>query len=669
MLLQVFECDGMPRKICEVCKTILGNSYKFKQICKRSDTLLKMYPITGNVPPKIKIPQGLLPARAAAVEVPLPVKPDTKEVGVNCDEPEQFVKLELKEISTQTDDIEPLEMMVIDEGNYTTVIAPPEQFSEVQESSKKDKIKIDSIKILNKATSQTSLPAKQFRKPSQMKIERVEHFKPKILNTQLQAPIYETVDSLETMSDGKIKIVTFSEEDGEYLEEAEFIKPEAKNEVDDEIVYTCDVCERSFPLLQQLEIHRINHTRERNHPCDLCDKSFFTKYDLAKHILTHTKQKDFQCIVCGKSFSRSTLLYRHEKIHADLDIERYKCGDCDREYLNIADYEKHVLTHAKNRPFACRFCEKSFAFKQGLERHEIIHDEKSLPNPCQYCDMRFPSAARVQRHLSQKHAGMRPFPCSKCPKRFSMSHHLYRHMRTSHLTQETASFQCPECEEVFSDRQEFFNHAIEHAEMTLTCPLCKLVYDNAEDVTEHLVVHSKSDMHFCDYCNCIFMTADELQNHFMDVHSEELCAVGEEIEFIVEPEQQLPVAKKRKISEKQIKVSVTKKEEVDAGYEIQEINDEEYDYSNQFIVSDMDGASFVEYEEIAEEDYEQPAKSPQKVKTIALRTSAKEKTSPTKKKPEPVRAQTVRKTRSEIEQLKKEGKIEILPNGEMRMKS
>lgn len=668
--MKVFESDGMPRKICEVCKTILGNSYKFKQICKRSDTLLKMYPITGNVPPKIVIPQEILPARAIAEAPPAAVKPECASVGVNCDELKDPERPEQREISTQTDDLEPLEMMVIEDDSYETVIAPPAEFSEIhhEPARKKPKIKVETVKILNKATSQTS-SAKQFKKSSQVKIERVEISKPKILNSQLQTPAYETIETLEQMPDGNIKILTFSEEDGEYLEEAEFIKPEPKYNQDEGVVYTCGVCERSFPLLQQLEIHKINHTRERNHPCDFCDKSFFTKYDLAKHVLTHTKQKDYQCVVCGKSFSRSTLLYRHEKIHADLDIPRHQCSECDRVYLNVVDYNKHVETHNKNRPFQCRFCDKAFAFKQGLERHEVIHDIQSLPNPCQYCDLRFPSASRLQRHLSQKHAGMRPFPCSKCSKRFSLSHHLYRHMRTTHSTQEVTTYQCPECEEVYVDREEFFNHAIEHASLTLTCPLCKLVYETVEDVTDHIIVHSKSDMHFCDYCNLVYMNSEDLQGHFMDAHSEELCAVGEEIEFIVEDPVQASAAKKRKTTEKPVKKK-EKDEEIVRTYEMDENYEE--DYSDQYIVNDIDGASFVEYEEIAEDDYEPAAKATkptQIVKTVATTPTTQKTYSRVPKEEKTMPIVTQKMSRVKIEQLKKEGKIEILPSGEMRMKT
>lgn len=384
-------------------------------------------------------------------------------------------------------------------------------------------------------------------------------------------------------------------------------------------------------------------------PGEYCDKSFFSKYDLAKHVLTHTKQKDYTCIVCAKSFSRSTLLYRHEKIHNDADIPRYNCTECDRVYLNPADFEKHRLTHNKSRPFQCQHCHKSFAFKQGLERHEIIHDNESQPHPCQYCNMRLPSAARLQRHLASEHAGTRPFPCSKCSKRFMLSHHLYRHVRTSHaVKEEVVSYHCQECEEVYLDRDEFFQHCQDHAESTMSCPLCKLSFETSKEVSDHIVLHSDSDMYFCDYCNSVFMTQDDVDNHTAEHHSEELCTMGEEFEYI-------DVAKKRKNSDKV--ESAGKKMKDDIIYDMREIDSNQYEYLDEEQCIIPDGAAFVEYEEI-EPDYVAPVKVPPSKRTTRASDGVKQKAPEVQHKPLPTRTKTVKMTPARIEQLKKEGKIE-----------
>lgn len=631
----------------------------------------------------------MLPQRKPKEEI---VKPVMISIGVGSEE-----KIN-KESETQTDP-EPEQHLELDRleltEDETPIIDPPAQFSIVSEEEEEELIErpalrralnkevTKSVTILNKSKPEKSSPPKQFKKPSGMKIEKVDLVeRPTILNSQIQVQKFEDtiVDCIEATPDGSIQIISYNEE---YLDDNEFEtkqREEVLDKSDEGVVYTCNVCSRSFPLLQQLEIHRQNHERERNHPCDSCEKSFFTKYDLAKHVLIHTKQKDYTCIICNKSFSRSTLLYRHEKIHTDPRIPRFKCSDCARVYLNRLDYEKHIVTHTKNRPFACYTCDKRFAFKQGLERHQTIHDNEAQPHPCQYCDMRFPSAARLQRHLSNDHAGTRPFPCAKCSKRFMLSHHLYRHMRTAHkVKDDLATFQCPDCEHLFDDRAEFFDHCSEHAEITMCCPLCKVKLDSIDELTDHFKLHSKSDMYFCDYCNLIYMNSDDLNNHFSDQHSNELCSVGEEIEYVIEDtvEESSETSKKRKSVEVTSKKVTAKKQKADIiEFDVEEVDEDQYyEYINdeQFIAEES-GAGFVEYEEVREEVVAKPKTLPvDKFKKTYTRNPKPDQKPSTKVKlsastVKPVRSEKVRMTQDKIEQLKKEGKIQIV-NGEMIMKA
>lgn len=237
-----------------------------------------MYPMTGVIPPKINITQEPLPEFKS---VPSVIK-EFKTVETNTEQDER------QDASIQTDPIdelpiEQMEMIISDHNESlpaTAIIAPPTLFEdesnveqyEIIEKSSPLKIKPESVKILNKAT-QDKVPAKQFKKPT-VKIEKIERIKPKILNSQLQTPkIEETYfETIEETSDGNIQIINIYNE--EYLEEEEEEipdrKPESMDKSEDGVVYTCSVCDRSFPLLQQLEIHKQNHERARDHPCEYC---------------------------------------------------------------------------------------------------------------------------------------------------------------------------------------------------------------------------------------------------------------------------------------------------------------------------------------------------------------------------------------------------------------
>lgn len=123
------------------------------------------------------------------------------------------------------------------------------------------------------------------------------------------------------------------------------------------------------------------------------------------------------------------------------------------------------------------------------------------------------------------HAGERPFPCKLCPKSYLLSHHLTRHLR-SHK-QSSGSYKCFDCEKVFSTRDGLIYHSAVHATQTLVCPLCKENFDDLDLVTKHIKNHAEGEQYACEFCDLIFMTADKLQLHCDNEHSEDLAAYEE----------------------------------------------------------------------------------------------------------------------------------------------
>jgi DNA-directed RNA polymerase subunit RPC12/RpoP len=240
-----------------------------------------MYPMTGVIPPKINITQESLAEFKPKINEAslLPPPKELKSVETNTEDYER------KEASMQTDAVEELtidemEMIISNsEPNATAIIAPPTLFEDDSNVQEIEIIQTSppklNVKILNKAT-QDKVPAKQFKKPS-IKIEKIEKFfKPKILNSQINTPkIEETyIETIEETPDGNIQIFNLYGNE-EYLEEEveQDVKPESMDKSEEGVVYTCTVCDRSFPLLQQLEIHKQNHERARDHPCEYCGMS------------------------------------------------------------------------------------------------------------------------------------------------------------------------------------------------------------------------------------------------------------------------------------------------------------------------------------------------------------------------------------------------------------
>lgn len=226
---------------------------------------------------------------------------------------------------------------------------------------------------------------------------------------------------------------------------------------------------------------------------------------------------NFKCVVCGKAFSRSTLLRRHEKVHSDQP--KFLCNYCERPFLSREEWEKHTQNHQKKRPFSCEFCGKSFAFKQGLERHEVVHSTNQ-PFKCEHCDQGFSTQGKLARHLTA-HAGDRPYPCRICDKSYLLSHHLTRHMR-SHKENNQIAHKCTECNLSFSKRDELISHSSVHATENLVCPLCKTCFENSDDVDGHIKQHTNDENFACDFCDLIFLSETQLQEHSDAQHMEEI---------------------------------------------------------------------------------------------------------------------------------------------------
>ena len=501
----------MPSTICDACRLVMDYCYRFKQMCKKADTALKQYTLTGVWPSSYESPKypEELSAKVCLIHNNL--------VLANA-----HTSLSLSLLGEQTQPLSakksPQTINLLNKRKQVNASATPSPPKKVIKLLKVERLSPDKMMLDMEAHEPPLSPTMPPSPPMQM----ISQPTPKILNKSTvkilnkQAPGSEIEPILKkpvikTNKSGNVEIVS------EILQNSETDPLKNAHPVETN-VFPCPCCERSFPLKQLLDIHQLNHDRDRKFLCEVCNKGFFSKYDLGKHMLIHTGEKPFVCVVCQKAFSRSTLLRRHEKIH--IDQPKFLCVYCERPFLSKEELDKHTANHLKNRPFVCKVCGKGFAFKQGLERHEAVHSNDKQ-HKCEYCDQSFSTQSKLARHLTA-HAGSRPYPCRLCPKSYLLSHHLTRHMR-SHKEADSGSYKCLECEEVFQNRDELIYHSAVHATESLTCPLCKEHFEDIEKVTEHIKSHTEGDQFACEFCDSIFVTEDKLQAHSDTEHAVEIA--------------------------------------------------------------------------------------------------------------------------------------------------
>lgn len=530
--IEVYKDDGMPCTICDNCRHLMDHSYRFKQICKKADTLLKTYPLTGVWPEKLHVPANLFKSVPAVTANKQPARHQERKVQIISNvklnrtvpkpmpepAPSQATSSSVIEAPTPQHNTAELPKDPLQIGTTEEDVKP-----KIVKLSIEDLRNIKQGKSINRANLiQKTYPASKSsetakRSPSG-KLPAEMRSPVKIINGNLgKAPVIlnsmkppsKTEEHIVQTSDGTLEIVCIESPQEASSEEVDPMKsaPPVKTNV-----FPCSECERTFPLRQLLDIHLQNHNRERNFPCEMCDRRFFSKYDLSKHTLTHTGERPYVCIICKAAFSRSTLLTRHQKVHKDQP--KFLCMYCERTFLSKEELTKHLEHHQKKRPFQCQKCPKSFAYKQGLERHEVTH-ETNLPFPCEHCDLSFSSASKLARHLTA-HAGSRPYPCRLCSRSFMLSHHLTRHVR-SHQGGKGA-YKCNECSSMFDNQDDLIYHSAEHATQSLTCPLCREHFETLEQVTEHINEHSEGIQFACDYCDLLFTTEQKLDDHCQQEH-------------------------------------------------------------------------------------------------------------------------------------------------------
>ncbi|NXS04419.1 ZN282 protein, partial [Oxylabes madagascariensis] len=105
------------------------------------------------------------------------------------------------------------------------------------------------------------------------------------------------------------------------------------------------------------------------------------------------------------------------------------CTECGKRFRLKINLIIHQRSHAKEGPYECPVCEIGFSNKRHLDLHHSIHvKDRAFGAKCPYCKKFLSCSMSLQRHL-QTHARERPYCCSSCNKCFTRSNHLLRHKK------------------------------------------------------------------------------------------------------------------------------------------------------------------------------------------------------------------------------------------------
>jgi len=294
--------------------------------------------------------------------------------------------------------------------------------------------------------------------------------------------------------------------------------------------FICKTCNARFKRKQHLTSHEMCHsTQGRPFACSLCPKTFKRMDYLKSHLRErHTKESSYTCDICSRPFSRAYTRDIHiRKFHATETTWKYKCSFCNKNFMTTTEFENHISSHTKEKPFTCEECGFIFQNKSNLRYHvTTIHGNAPYRHFCDICNKGFDRLLVLNKH-KETHLPLAERTtmeqCPFCEKQLSSKGSLQSHLKL-HLGEEHARLQCDFCVETYATLGALQKHKrLKHSQgsvMRFKCDQCHKSYATSSGLKEHIVVKHMPDISFaCTLCGKILATKTNLRLHKIYVHT------------------------------------------------------------------------------------------------------------------------------------------------------
>lgn len=120
-----------------------------------------------------------------------------------------------------------------------------------------------------------------------------------------------------------------------------YTTPQRKTKTDNNTLYVCSDCNRTFTRNSNLTRHKRIHSTDKRFMCNQCNKTFQEKHHLTAHLRTHSGDKPYQCNTCSRLFTDKSNCSRHERMCAK-SRGRYNYNSNNNSNINTVNQHKPV---------------------------------------------------------------------------------------------------------------------------------------------------------------------------------------------------------------------------------------------------------------------------------------------------------------------------------------
>ncbi|CAH1724487.1 unnamed protein product [Aphis gossypii] len=298
----------------------------------------------------------------------------------------------------------------------------------------------------------------------------------------------------------------------EFLYKSWFLRHKA---IHNPATFTCNYCPKKFKRKDGLKEHTFYHIGRAKFKCDICSNLFSDRRNLNSHIKSKHIGNLLSCPNCSKQYNgKRQLRYHIQRMHEK--INKYFCEcNAGFTVPSLLFKHRIKMNHKKPevtkepKENGNQDNNSSHVSNVSDESSETDDDYDILKYKCDQCNLEFLYKSWFLRHKAIHNPAT--FTCNYCPKKFKRKDGLKEHT-FYHIGR--AKFKCDICSNLFSDRRNLNSHIkSKHIGNLLSCPNCSKQYNGKRQLRYHIQrMHEKINKYFCE-CNAGFTVPSLLFKH------------------------------------------------------------------------------------------------------------------------------------------------------------